>query len=247
MPFSFAHPAIVLPLIYVPRKWVSMTALVIGSIMPDAESYLRMYSHKDITHSWIGFLVFGLPFGLLLTFVFHNIVRNTFVNNLPNIFYEKFSRFKTFDWNKRFLKNWIVVISSLIIGGASHFFWDSFSHYDAWLMRTFPSLQGDIRVSGKLLEIPFLIQYVSTLLGIIVIIVCVAALPRRKEMKRPTPSFKFWIAIAMTATVIFFGRNLFMRNLKLDDQLVGLASAFFYALVIVTMVFPKQETPKLPS
>ncbi|WP_113654854.1 DUF4184 family protein, partial [Pedobacter namyangjuensis] len=30
MPFTFSHPAIVLPLTYLPKKWFSLTGLVIG-------------------------------------------------------------------------------------------------------------------------------------------------------------------------------------------------------------------------
>ena len=85
MPFTLAHPAIVLPLKYLPKKWISMTGLIAGSVMPDFESLLRMYSDKQLTHSWPGFFYFGLPLGILLTFLFHNIVRNPLIVNFPRI------------------------------------------------------------------------------------------------------------------------------------------------------------------
>ncbi len=247
MPFTFAHPAIVLPFIYLPRKWISMTALIIGSIMPDAESYLRMYSQKDITHSWTGFFLFGLPFGLLLTFVFHNIVRDPLINNLPSFLYYRFSRFTNFNWNKRFLKNWLVVILSLVVGGASHFAWDSFSHFDGWFVNAFPRLRGNVHVFGGLLEIPFLIQYVNTLLGVIIILVFVAALPRSAKSKPPVDSRKFWAWLIITAIVIFSARTAFLQRSTLDDKLIGITSAFLYALVLIAFIFPKKKSRQLSS
>src|SRR5688572_20309079 len=144
MPFTVAHPAIVLPLVFLPRKWISMTGLIFGSLMPDAESYLRMYTEKEITHSWLGFFLFGLPLGLILTFVFHNVIRNPLINSLPLFLQQRFSRFREFNWNKRFKNKAIVIIISMIVGGISHFFWDGFSHFDSVLLTSYPRLRGHI-------------------------------------------------------------------------------------------------------
>jgi hypothetical protein len=42
MPFTFAHPAIVLPLKHLPKRWYSLTGLIIGSMTPDFEYFIRM-------------------------------------------------------------------------------------------------------------------------------------------------------------------------------------------------------------
>ena len=39
MPFTFSYPAIVLPLTYLPRRWFSLTGLIIGSLTPDFEDF----------------------------------------------------------------------------------------------------------------------------------------------------------------------------------------------------------------
>ncbi|WP_240482010.1 DUF4184 family protein [Flavobacterium psychrophilum] len=39
MPFTFSHPAIILPLRYLPRQWFSLTGLIIGSLTPDFEYF----------------------------------------------------------------------------------------------------------------------------------------------------------------------------------------------------------------
>ncbi|WP_220463965.1 DUF4184 family protein [Adhaeribacter radiodurans] len=41
MPFTFSHPAIVLPLTLLLRKWYSLTGLVIGSLTPDFEYFYQ--------------------------------------------------------------------------------------------------------------------------------------------------------------------------------------------------------------
>lgn len=41
MPFTFSHPAIILPLSYLPKKWFSLTGLIIGSLIPDFEYLLE--------------------------------------------------------------------------------------------------------------------------------------------------------------------------------------------------------------
>ncbi len=91
MPFTFSHPAIVLPLNYLPKKWFSLTGLVIGSLTPDFEYFIRMKIKSEYSHTLEGLFWFDLPLGVLLAFIFHNIVRNNFYNNLPLFFKSRFS------------------------------------------------------------------------------------------------------------------------------------------------------------
>ena len=60
MPFTFSHPAIVLPLKYLPKKWFSFTGLIIGSMTPDFEYFLRMKVKSDYSHTLNG----GRPSGV---------------------------------------------------------------------------------------------------------------------------------------------------------------------------------------
>ncbi|MEM7184808.1 MAG: DUF4184 family protein [Spirochaetota bacterium] len=40
MPFTFSHPAIVLPFVKFPKQWVCLSALIVGSIVPDFEYFM---------------------------------------------------------------------------------------------------------------------------------------------------------------------------------------------------------------
>ena len=245
MPFTLAHPAIVLPLKYLPKKWISTTALIVGSVVPDAESYLRMYAEKDLTHSWAGFFLFGLPFGLLMCFVFHNVVRNPLIENLPSFFYRKFSRFTTFNWNKRFREHWLIVILSLVIGGASHFLWDSFSHFDGWLFRQYPALNGNIMIQDRLLEIPYLIQYISTLLGVLILLFFIIQLPSSNKKRTSNSSWKFWLFILVVATIILIPRKIKLPVNSMDDMMIAIISACGMALILVSLIFDKKSESRV--
>ena len=54
MPFTFSHPALILPLKYFPNKWFSLTGLVIGSLTPDFEYFLRMRIKSVYSHTLEG-------------------------------------------------------------------------------------------------------------------------------------------------------------------------------------------------
>src|SRR6476469_6066893 len=128
MPFTFSHPAIVLPVTYLPKKWYSLSALIVGSITPDFEYFIRMKDFSKYSHTWDGLFWFDVPLGLILLFIFHNVVRNILIVYLPFGLNIRFSSFANFNWNKYFRSNVIVVLISLIVGSASHLFWDSFTH-----------------------------------------------------------------------------------------------------------------------
>ena len=144
MPFTFSHPAIVLPLTFLPRQWFSLTGLVIGSLTPDFEYFLRMRIQSNYSHSISGLFWFDLPLGILLAFIFHNIVRDILFDNLPTILKSRVMKFKMFDWNNYFKRNWLVVTISVLIGAGSHIFWDSFTHDQGYFVQTIPVLTNTV-------------------------------------------------------------------------------------------------------
>ncbi|HYM92834.1 MAG TPA: DUF4184 family protein, partial [Chitinophagaceae bacterium] len=80
MPFTFSHPAAVLPLNYVSKKYVSLTGLVIGSMTPDFEYFLRMRDRSYYSHTWKGVLWFDLPLAIILASIYHGMVRDVLID-----------------------------------------------------------------------------------------------------------------------------------------------------------------------
>ena len=66
MPWTFAHPAAVVPLRRYCPGLLSFPALVIGSLTPDLGYHLRMMRLAHYAHTAEGSLVVCLPAGLLL-------------------------------------------------------------------------------------------------------------------------------------------------------------------------------------
>jgi Domain of unknown function (DUF4184) len=65
MPFTFAHPAIAVPLLRPLGCYGVLSALVIGSLAPDLAYVLPLSVPRHKSHSLTGLLWFCLPVGLM--------------------------------------------------------------------------------------------------------------------------------------------------------------------------------------
>ena len=69
MPFTFAHPAIVLPLLKKKySRYFSATGLIVGSMAPDFEAFIGFRKEKIYSHNWLGVFWFDLPLALIIAF-----------------------------------------------------------------------------------------------------------------------------------------------------------------------------------
>jgi len=74
LPFTLAHPAAILPLRKPLGRWAAVSALAIGSVMPDFAYFLPFGPTRPESHSLAGLFTFCLPFGLLVYAAFHLLV-----------------------------------------------------------------------------------------------------------------------------------------------------------------------------
>ena len=240
MPFTFSHPALVLPLTIFPRHWFSLTGLVIGSLTPDFKYFLRMRIQSVYSHTVAGIFWFDLPLGILLTFLYHNFVRNELISNLPFVLRSRLFRFIDFDWNQYFKTNWLIVSVSIIIGAASHLLWDSFTHESGYFVSTMPKLTETVGLLGK--QIPFykISQHFSTVLGGIIIAFAILKLPADKNVKSQTRT-GYWIFVAALTLIIVVTRILFGLDIRSYGHLVAsFMSAGLIALVMTPIVASKR-------
>lgn len=232
MPFTFSHPAIVLPLTFLPRQWFSLTGLVIGSLTPDFEYFLRMRIQSDYSHTISGLFWFDLPLGILLAFIFHNIVRDSLFDNLPTILKSRLTKFKQFDWNNYFKKNWLVVAISVLIGAASHIFWDSFTHDHGYFVQTIPVLTNTVDIFGRQVPTLKILQHSSTLLGGLVIAFALFKIIPDKNVTGQS-NIKYWgILTTLTLTIIAV-RLLSGLDYKLYGQVI--VTAISAGLISLTL------------
>ncbi len=238
MPFTFSHPAIVLPLTYLNKRLYSLTGLIIGSITPDFEYFLRMKVSSVYSHTWLGLFWFDLPLGFLLTYIYHNIVRDQFINNLPRWLNKRFIVYTNFNWAQYCKRNTIVVIISISIGIASHLFWDSFTHLTGYFVGLF-HWEALIDVAGVQIPIWKIIQHLSTLIGSLIIIVAIYTIPLQLQSTNKI-NWKYWIIVTVVAVIIITIRLLLGLNFKAYWNLLVTALSAALIAVILTPAFLKQ-------
>ena len=226
MPFTFSHPAIVLPATYLPKKYYSLSALIIGSMTPDFEYFIRMKDYSKYSHTWEGLFWFDVPLGLALLFTFHNVVRNTLIEYLPFSLNIRFSVFDKFNWNTYFRKNIIVVLISLIIGIASHLFWDSFTHDGGYFAETLPILKDKLNILNYHIYGSTLFQYISTVIGGMVMLVFIFKMPEGRNTKQRN-ILNFWLLVSLVMIFVLNARlylDSLLNHHKHEDIIVTIIS-----------------------
>lgn len=237
MPFTFCHPAIVLPLNRI--KSLSLTGLVAGSIAPDFEYFIRMTDKRLYTHTWSGLLWVDMPLALLLAFLFHTVVRNPLIHNTPVDFQRRLHPYSRFNWTLHFKKRWPIVIGCVIIGIISHLFWDGFTHENGYFVKHLPLLAGAIPLGAVHIEVHILMQVASSIIGALFILHALWQLPADVDTNVNTNYLPFWKRISLITIAIFIVRLLAGVASEIEDFVIPAISAFLIALVITSILLKK--------
>ncbi|USG68041.1 DUF4184 family protein [Brevibacillus ruminantium] len=182
MPFTFAHPAIVLPFYRV--RWLSFSALIFGSMAPDFEYFLRLRPYSTISHTVAGLFLFDLPMVFLLAFLFHFIVKRSLVAHLPAPLDRGLHSLANRPWQLGSFRSFVVFAYSALIGSFSHVAWDAFTHDGAFFVQRISLLQQKVVMAGWEIPVYKLLQHGSTLGGLLLIALFTWAAARRKNSSR---------------------------------------------------------------
>jgi len=231
MPFTFSHPALILPFAKLEKGWISLTGLVIGSIVPDFEYFMRMDIKSSHGHTLGGLFYFDFPLGILLCFVFHNLIRNSLIKNLPLGLQQRFIKFTYFEWNNFFSRNWNLVVLSIFIGIGSHFLLDSFTNSEGFFVNLIPFLNTKFVYNGQPLVLFQILYYIISISGIIIISYGIWQMPVHRRFRPTKPSPFYWaiIILVTTASCILF------VNLKTDEYMRNLYGLFFANFLIIVI------------
>lgn len=233
MPFTFSHPAIVLPLKNIFGKWVSLTGLIIGSLTPDFEYFFRMKMQSDFSHTLLGTLWFNLPLGIILSFVFHQIIKKPLIENSPRLIQSKLSTLKNFNWQNYFKFKWITVCLSILIGAYSHILWDSFTHKNAFFVNLF---ELDRTIGNSQITIFKALQHLSTFIGGCIILIYFFEI-KTTDYYYVKPKWRYWLIVG-TITILFICIKL-STNMKITEYgnvIVSGITAVMLALTIASIV-----------
>ena len=243
MPFTFAHPAVVLPF----RRWFASSpnavcsALVIGSVIPDFSYFFSFLPGGEISHSWFGLFMFCLPMGLLVWILWMGLIMPSLRDALPSFLVRRM-RVMPLVWPES-TRAWLKVLLALWLGALTHVIWDGFTHRLGFVVQMFPAMEREVFAwRGYTLTQYRLLQHASTVVGLSVVFVfCVrwwcTALPHGDYHPRDsvwlTWVFCVLILVGLGRIGWFWGTRIGEKILFLNVVWVirwGLVSVVLYGL-----------------
>lgn len=168
MPFTFAHPAAVLPFRRYCPSVLNFPALVVGSMTPDVGYYFHNWQWAVWGHSFVGSLTFDVPAGLLFLAVYYLSLRPV-AALLPDPHRQTVLSWKPLR-KLPGLRSLAVAALSILLGSWTHIVWDGFTHANGWCVRTFSALTPTVFSIGSYnVTVWQLLQHSSTLFGLYVL------------------------------------------------------------------------------
>jgi len=206
MPWTFAHPAAILPLRSLCPRWLSLPALILGSMAPDLSYYVGLHGRASaFCHTPLGVLTACLPLSLLMLALLLRFSRPLTVL-LPQP-HRAIVRAQLQPPAGPAWASLAAAALSVLIGCATHVLWDSFTHAGRWGSEVLPWLNEPVFAAlDRQFRVATLLQHLSTAAGVSAIVaVCWPALRARRGAVRDrgnTPRNRLLLALAAGAAVV---------------------------------------------
>ncbi|NSL88778.1 DUF4184 family protein [Chitinophaga solisilvae] len=239
MPFTISHIAIVLPFACRRRKYLSVTGLMTGTMTPDFLYFILLDPYFSAGHTWWGIFLYDVPLALLLTFLYHDVVKAALIQYLPGWAGMRIHHFRYFSWDQYFRQHYLVVISSVILGALSHLLLDAFTHGHGYFAGSIPFLRRNIRIFHHPMEMWYLMQYLSSIAGLLLLIYFFFRIPKSMRPAGKPPRIApplFWLLAVLIAAAILWVHSLEPHPLRKNmDYLATVMGAFFYGFCSVVL------------
>lgn len=182
MPWTFAHPAAILPLRSLCPRWLSLPALIFGAMAPDMSYYVGMHTPwSAYCHTPQGIVLACLPVCLLLLALLLRFARPLTVL-LPEP-HRSLVRAQLLPSPHPLWLGAVVAVLSILLGAATHVLWDSFTHQGRWGAELLPELDETLLdAAGRSFHVTHLLQHLSTAAGVLVL-----AIAYRRALGRQHP------------------------------------------------------------
>ncbi len=208
MPFTVSHAAAVLPL----RKLnLVSSAFIVGSMAPDFPYIIGNTRYRDLGHQFPGLIEFTIPASLIALWLFHNIIKGPVIQLLPAGVQGRL-RDQTGHFSFLPVRRFLAVLSSIMLGIASHLIWDSFTHAYSWPWWHFAILRSWVHMPIVKHRVPMfeVLQYGSTVVGMLALAIWVVLWYRRSPLpaapaSQSQPKSYFGLAVAMLAIAAVAG------------------------------------------
>jgi hypothetical protein len=209
MPYTLSHLATVLPFARLLARLRILSAMVIGSMVPDFGYILPIHPLRTVTHSAVSLVTFSLPLGLLSYWLFQRWMKVPLLNLLPDQAYLRWRPFAS-PAESRSPRQWFLAAGGVLLGAATHLVWDAFTHEGARGMRMMPELDDwRFELHGHALIGARLLQDGSSILGLAIVLAMVifalrgGAAPVAVPRPLSTAQRRAWLLTYAIATVLF--------------------------------------------
>jgi hypothetical protein len=212
-----------------------MTALIIGSIVPDFEYFFRMHIYSVHSHTVAGLFYFDLTVGCLLFILFVQVVRHPLLMHLPDFLRTRVS-FDDAQRTRRYrFENGVIIVFSLLIGAASHLLWDSFTHASGYCVRHISFLRKNVFIENFKIPVYKLLQHGSTVVGFLALFIYVIALPRKTVSPAKGRGSYWWITggVGIVVLLLMF---MFNGSVTAGQYIVAGVTGLLLGLVIASIV-----------
>lgn len=223
MPFTLAHPAILLPFLKTKKHFLSATGLVVGSVVPDFDYLVKMSVKGQHSHSLTNLFLINLPVALVMAILFHKVIKNNLIGNLPAFFQSRFFALRQFDFIAYIKRYPFAFLAAAFFGAASHLLWDNFTHNGGFFVRYFSFYQSAIPYGGVKYPMFYALQQISTCVGLLSISLYILFMKPQPATVLTRPNLLYWAMVLLISTVFAFFRfaldraSLTIENLALTS------------------------------
>ncbi|MGE7023538.1 DUF4184 family protein [Solibacillus cecembensis] len=239
MPLTFAHPAAVLPFSR-KSKYIHFPALVLGSMAPDFEYFLRGQPIGDIGHTFSGFLTYNLPLVAFFYLIFHFFIYQTLFNQMP-AFLQDSTKSRL---HANYAMRVIIFVYSALLGMLTHITWDSFTHQNGYMVQKFPTtLAHTFTIFHFDIPLYKFLQHGSTLVGLMLIIGYMYFRTYAQKQKKTDIQMKqkliFWFSLILLTLAIVVSWYIidYISILSYGIVVVRIIDSFFISLFITSLFY----------
>ncbi len=204
MPWTFAHPAAVLPLRRLCPRYLNFPALIVGAIIPDFGYYLPGAEFAMHAHNLQGVVTVCLPTGLLALAALC-LLRKPLCFVLPQPHRAALTPLAEVPLTLT-LSLLLRVAVSLVIGACTHIIWDAFTHKRDLIGLHIEFLQASLfNLGATAVPVYYLTQWLSTLAGTAILLVAYRRWLRSASMRHTAAHEDRWrrtLLIAITAIAL---------------------------------------------
>jgi Domain of unknown function (DUF4184) len=175
MPFTFAHPAAVLPL---RRRFESLRTvpLIVGSVAPDLPYYIPTRFSRVMleTHTFWGVFWIDIPIGMLVLLVGFLLRRPLAALLSPRA---RALCLQSVEHFRDQPLHWVWAPLAICVGAWTHLIWDSFTHDSGWVVRHVSALSAPITLGAYTGTLCHVLQYACSIAGLLILAIWFRRLP----------------------------------------------------------------------